>query len=86
MRIYLLGYMGSGKSVLGRELALKLNFDFVDLDQLIEMQRNQTINSIFEEHGEATFRDIEKDALHATLYLKNTVIATGEERLVFLII
>lgn len=77
MRIYLIGYMGSGKSILGRELALKLNFDFVDLDQLIEMKRNQTINTIFEKHGEATFRDIEKEALHSTINLKNTVIATG---------
>ena len=77
MRVYLIGYMGSGKSVLGRELALKMNFDFVDLDQLIELQRNESINTIFKEHGEASFRDIEKEALHKTKDLKNTVIATG---------
>ncbi|MBT8196165.1 MAG: shikimate kinase [Bacteroidia bacterium] len=77
MRIYLIGYMGAGKSVLGRELALKMGFDFIDLDQMVELQKNQTISSIFETHGEATFREFEKEALLQTANLENTIISTG---------
>lgn len=69
--------MGSGKSALGCELAAKLKYDFVDIDQMIELKRNETINHIFEKHGEETFRDIEKEVLHQTIDFKNTIIATG---------
>ncbi len=77
MRIYLLGYMGCGKSTIGKKLAKTLGFPFIDLDEQIEQQAGKTIVAIFEEDGEAVFRKIEQQALHQTFELENAVIATG---------
>ncbi|MCK9219880.1 MAG: shikimate kinase [Bacteroidales bacterium] len=77
MRIYLIGYMASGKSNLGHALAGRLGYDFVDLDTLIEQRYRITILDFFEKYGEETFRKLEKIMLQDTLSLQNTVIATG---------
>jgi len=53
MRIYLIGYMGCGKSTLGRRLAEHLNLQFVDMDHYIEMRNHKTVPQIFSEEGEA---------------------------------
>ena len=50
--IFLLGYMGCGKSTIGKSLAQKLNISFIDLDQVIENQENESIKAIFDKRGE----------------------------------
>lgn len=77
MRIYLLGFMGSGKTRLGKELAQLMHFSFIDLDQLIVKQEGRSINQIFETEGEAYFRILEKETLHKTSLYKDTIISTG---------
>ncbi len=61
--LYLVGFMGSGKSTVGRALADELGWFFVDLDEEIERQQGRTISSIFDTNGELEFRRIESDAL-----------------------
>ncbi len=61
--VALTGFMGSGKTTVGRELAARLGWEFVDLDELIETQERTTIAELFGQRGEAAFREIE----HATL-------------------
>ena len=56
-KIYLLGYMGSGKSTVGAQLASKLNYEFIDLDKLIVSEYGQTIPHIFAEIGRASCRE-----------------------------
>lgn len=61
--IFLLGFMGSGKSTLGKKLANKLNQPFFDLDVVIETKENKTITQLFEEKGEEYFRALEHQTL-----------------------
>ncbi len=61
--IFLIGYMGSGKSTAGKKLAAKLQVDFVDLDKFIETESGQPITAIFAEKGENEFRALENNAL-----------------------
>lgn len=77
MRIYLIGYMGSGKSTVGTGLAKALNLDFIDLDHYIESRNHRTIPDIFARDGEAEFRRLEQKALHEVSEFENIVIATG---------
>lgn len=77
-KIFLLGFMGSGKSTLGKKLAIKLNVNFLDLDQFIEEQQEQTIQEIFKTKGEDFFREIERDCLKQVIALPdNFIIALG---------
>lgn len=76
-RIYLIGFMGSGKSTIGKMLAQYLQLAFYDMDTLIEAKAQKTINEIFTEEGENEFRLIEKDVLHKTEQLEKAIIATG---------
>ena len=77
MRIYLIGYMGCGKSTLGRRLSEHLDLQFVDMDHYIEMRNHKTIPQIFEEEGEAEFRNKERKALEELSEFSDIVIATG---------
>ncbi len=77
MRIYLIGYMGCGKSTLGRRLSEHLNVQFVDMDHYIEMRNHKTIPQIFEEEGENGFRNKERKALEELSEFTDIVIATG---------
>ena len=77
MRIYLVGYMGCGKSTIGKKLAKTLGIPFVDLDEHIEQQAGKTIVDLFEQDGEEVFRKLEQQALYKTFELENAVIATG---------
>lgn len=78
MLISLIGYMGSGKSTIGKELAEKLNFKFIDLDKYIENSENKTIVEIFKNGGEIKFRKIERNYLLKILGEEtNSVIAMG---------
>lgn len=76
-RIYLIGFMGSGKSTLGRSLAGKLGLGFSDLDDMIEERFRIGISDFFEKYGEDQFRKIEHELLLETAQLENMVIATG---------
>jgi len=75
--IYLIGMPSSGKSTFGRLLAQKLNYNFLDLDVLIEEKNKATIPQIFEQKGEDFFRKLEKQALQTTFNLEKTILATG---------
>lgn len=75
--LYLLGYMGSGKSHLGQRLARRFDRPFIDLDARIEAEQGQSIAAIFEGQGEAHFRAIEAAALRATATAPPSVVALG---------
>lgn len=77
MNIYLIGFMGAGKTTVGERLAEKLNLPFADLDDVIEKKTELSIPSIFEKHGENYFRELEKDTLRRISQYPGNVIATG---------
>jgi thiamine-phosphate diphosphorylase len=76
-RIYLVGFMGSGKTAVGRRLAERLEVPFVDLDAEIERTSGLTVRALFETSGEAAFRQRESVFLEATESLPRAVVATG---------
>ncbi len=76
-RIALIGFMGSGKSTIGRALARKLGYRFLDLDTLIVENAGKSIRRIFNEDGEEAFRQIETDALYSIREMRRLVVATG---------
>jgi len=63
-KIYLIGLPGSGKTTLGKQVAVKLQADFIDLDSAIEQNEGKSIAAIFKERGEDAFRQQESDLLH----------------------
>lgn len=75
--IFLVGFMGSGKTSIGRELANYLHYQFIDLDDLIIQQQNCSISEIFSRYSEAYFREIEHTTLKTITNLSNTVVALG---------
>lgn len=75
--IFLIGFMGSGKSTLGRRLASTLERSFIDLDKYIEKHQNATIPDLFAKHGEDGFRKLEHEALKEVAQLENVIVATG---------
>ena len=77
MRIYLIGYMASGKSNLGRLLAEKLSYRFIDLDYLFEERYRISVLDFFEKYDEGAFRKIEQTLLNETVDLEDVVISTG---------
>jgi shikimate kinase len=77
MPVFIIGYMGAGKSTLGRHLAERLNYHFYDLDELIEISTGYTIVNYFEKFGESAFRQKEREILCSHLDDNRTVIATG---------
>lgn len=77
MKIYLVGFMGSGKTTVGRELAARIDAPFFDLDEIIEAAEKLTVKEIFALHGEPYFRKRERDILRSTKHLEAAVIATG---------
>jgi|TARA_B110000467_G_C18217497_1_gene421085 shikimate kinase len=77
MRIFLIGYMGSGKTSLGEKLAYKLEHEFIDLDAYIEKEEGRTISQIFEEDGEDYFRKLERVYLHRIIDKEDVIISTG---------
>ncbi|MDR1864657.1 MAG: shikimate kinase [Bacteroidales bacterium] len=77
MNIFLTGFMGSGKTTIGRRMAEIIGFDFVDTDSLIEKEEGNNISRIFSERGEEAFRNIEHRLLKSLLQRDYTVISTG---------
>ena len=76
-RIILVGYMGAGKTTIGRALAKELGLDFYDLDWYIENRRRKKVAQIFAEMGEAGFRQIEHNMLHEVAEFEDVVISCG---------
>jgi shikimate kinase len=76
-RLVLTGFMGAGKSTIGRILAARLGWSFLDLDAHLEQRTGATIPQLFERHGEAHFRRLESTALVSALSHSNTVLALG---------
>lgn len=77
MKVYIVGFMGAGKTTVGRELASRLDAPFFDLDELIVAAEKMSIREIFEAHGEPYFRKRERDLLRSTRHLESAVVATG---------
>jgi len=75
--IILIGFMGCGKSTLGKEFASKFNRTFVDMDEEIEKQEGIPVSDIFAQKGEAYFRELESSVLKSFQSKTNSVISTG---------
>ena len=75
--IFLIGYMGSGKTTLGRALGRRLGLQFIDLDLYIESRYMRTISQLFAERGEDKFRSIEREMLHEVAEMEDIVVACG---------
>lgn len=76
-RIFLVGYMGAGKTTLGRALAKELGIQFIDLDSHIEERLCKSVSQIFADKGEEGFREIERRMLHEVGEFEDVVISTG---------
>jgi len=76
-RIVLVGFMGSGKTTMGKKIAKKLNIPFIDLDSEIEKKYNLSILKIFQDFGEAKFRDMEFHYIRSLINKSNFVLSTG---------
>lgn len=77
IRIFLTGYMGAGKTTLGKAFARQLNVPFIDLDWYIEERFHKSIRELFAERGEASFRELERNMLHEVAEFEDVVISTG---------
>lgn len=76
-KIFLTGYMGSGKSSAGKTLATQLGYEFIDLDKFIEQEYKMTIPEIFSSKGEKEFRSMEHNMLKKVIEKENVVVACG---------
>ena len=81
--IVLCGFMGSGKTVVGKELAKILGVKFVDTDELIEKEQGVAIKAIFAIHGEDYFRDLEHEVCKKIPEMKGVVVSTGGGAMTF---
>lgn len=77
VRIYLTGYMGVGKTTVGKKLAQHLGIGFIDLDKYIESKYHKTVPMLFAQHGEDEFRRMEQKTLREVSAIENVVISTG---------
>ena len=76
-KIYLVGFMGAGKSSIARALARRLDWRAVDVDEMIEQHEHQPVASIFAKHGESYFRAVERQVLLDQIPTRHLVVATG---------
>lgn len=76
-KIYLVGFMASGKSTIGRALANRLRWQAEDIDDLIERRERQTIADLFAKQGEPYFRAVEREMLALVQPIRHLVVATG---------
>ena len=77
IRIFLTGYMGAGKTTLGKAFARELHVPFIDLDWYIEERFHKSIPELFRERGEDGFRELERSMLHEVGEFEDVVISTG---------
>jgi shikimate kinase len=76
-KLYLVGFMGAGKTTVARALARRLGWKFEDIDERIESRERKSVASIFAQHGEPYFRQLERQALGELLPERHIVIASG---------
>lgn len=76
-KLYLVGFMGSGKTTMARALGRRLGWRAVDLDDEIERREGRSVSQVFAREGEAYFRKIEREVLLSLLPLRNVIVATG---------
>ena len=76
-RVFLVGYMGAGKTTVGKELAKLAGLSFIDLDYYIEGRYHKAVSQIFAERGEEAFREIERNMLHEVAEFEDVLISTG---------
>jgi shikimate kinase len=77
MKIFLLGFMGAGKTYWGKNLSRALSLPYADLDEILVKQEGMSISKIFELRGEPHFRKLEKDALHSVAAMETFVVSCG---------
>lgn len=77
IRIIIIGYMGAGKTTVGKALSKELGIPFYDLDWYIETRMHKTIKQIFDERGEEGFRKIEHNMLHEVAEFENVILSCG---------
>ncbi|MFA5113980.1 MAG: shikimate kinase [Candidatus Margulisiibacteriota bacterium] len=77
MNIVLIGFMGAGKTAVGRQLAQDLGYNYLDTDELIEQTEKRSVAEIFAKEGEAHFRDLETEVLQTLQDYDGFVLATG---------
>lgn len=77
MIIFLIGYMGSGKSTVGEKLATALNYKYIDLDDFLQIKEELAIKELFDTKGEIYFRKSENKHLQELLQLESTVVSLG---------
>lgn len=77
IRIFLIGYMGAGKTTLGKAFAREMKVPFIDLDWYIEERFHKTIRELFTERGEDAFRELERNMLHEVGEFEDVIISTG---------
>ena len=75
--VFLVGFMGCGKTTLGRKLAKHLDYAFIDLDQQLEAKVGMTITEYFAKFGEESFRKLESEVLKTTAYPESAIVSTG---------
>ena len=76
-RVYLMGYMGAGKTTLGKAYAKMAGLSFIDLDYYLEGRFHNTVRQVFAEKGEDAFRELERRMLHEVAEFEDVVISTG---------
>lgn len=76
-RIFLIGYMGAGKTTVGKVLSKQLGLSFIDLDHYIEGRYHKTVGQLFAERGEDAFREIERKMLREVALFEDTLVSTG---------
>ena len=77
IRIIIIGYMGAGKTTVGRALSRELGIPFYDLDWYIESRMRKTVKQLFDERGEEGFRRIERNMLHEVAEFENVIVSCG---------
>src|ERR1700750_2431868 len=75
--VFLIGFMGCGKTTLGRKLASRMGYPFIDLDHVLEAKAGMTIAEYFNAFGEDAFRKLESEILKQTDYPENAIVSTG---------
>ena len=75
--VFLIGYMGCGKTTLGEVLARQMDCRFIDLDEFIEQRQGMTVLQIFDEMGENRFRELETEALHEVASMTDVIVGCG---------
>ena len=76
-KVYLVGFMGAGKTTVARALARRLDWRVADIDELIERREHQTVSELFARQGESYFRAVERAVLLEQIGVRHTLVATG---------